>query len=681
MNFCALVFTFAYIFYASINSIMTNLPENTGHKELPKVGSSPLDLLQRHIVLKKIYFYSGPNYYLDRAAMVFNISFSPILRGYDLGQLKETISARFPAIKTKEIDELPELFAETLLQVLKLDLDLHIYLYDVLVDNEEYSIAIEYLDDFVAEKALFFLADWFDAMLNPKVRFNFGGKFRKLQEDFDKGVFGGPTIYSLIEAGMKRKIPVNYLKIEGQFQWGYGKRSIRGKSTVLDVDGVKDTEFTQYKDACKDFLLVCGFPAPKGETCFTEEEVLDAVENVGFPLVIKPVAGHKGQGVTTGISDIEGAKRAFKIVVALGKEQEGGFQGAIVETHVEGNDHRLLAIGGKFSAALEREPAFVIGDGIHTIGQLIQIENDTNPNRSNHLRAPLARIVVDEDMTNYLGLQNLSLNTKAPDGEKVYLRRVANISAGGLSCNVTDVVHPDNIRLVEDIASFFRVTAFAIDVLTSDISKSWREGNFGIIEINAGPGIFMHLAPAIGQPVDVPGQLMEHFFPTPDHARIPIVVGNAITNEIAEAIRAKAIELFPKLRYFGSLITEGIFINGHFFTKHAEHDTNVAILLRHIGLDIALFNHHKEAIHDYGIYHSGADIAILDNPNYAERTLESELLPHGFVLEVYPDKIEVLDKEKSLAIFPITDPANKLEVMMQAITPCLKEIIARYENR
>jgi cyanophycin synthetase len=511
-----------------------------------------------------------------------------------------------------------------------------------------------------------------------RMPFTFSAKFRKLQLDYERGLYGGPTIYSLIEAGMKRGIPVNYLKVEHQFQWGYGKKSIRGKSTVLDVDGIKDTEFTEYKDSCKEFLLSCGFPTPRGESCFDEESCVEVANELGFPVVLKPISGHKGQGVTTGIANDQEVREAYQRVLKHHEEHATEFGGVIVEQQVSGRDHRLLAVGGKFVAALEREPAYVIGDGVHDIENLIRIENDTNPDRSSGIRAPLAKIVIDEDIHNYLSLQNLSVKSVPKDGAQIYLRRVANISSGGLSVNVTDIIHPKNIQMVEDIAGFFRVTVLGIDVLTEDISKPWTEGNFGIIEINAGPGIFMHLAPAKGAPIDVPGKLMEHFFPTPSACRVPMIIGNNLSAEFCAKIYQKVKEINPALKYFGSAGKEGAFLNGRFLVKNKQHDANIEIILRHIGLEIAVFSHDREAIHDYGIYHSKADIVILDNPNYAEKMLEREMLPEGYVIDVYEDKIEVLDNEKSLGVHAIRTPEEKEAKLLEIIGLILPEILKKY---
>ncbi len=632
----------------------------------------------RNITIKKIYFYSGPNYYLSRACVVFNINFSPIVKEISLFKMKMAIVARFPEIADLYTKDLPELFAQALLFTQKMGINLCIDKYDVLDDDEEHSIAIEYLDEYVAEDAIYFVAQWFESIANPKIQFNFSAKFRQLQTNFDKSLFGGPTIYSLIEAGFRLGVPVNYLKIENVFQWGYGKKAIRGRSTVLDVDGIKDTEFTQLKDACKDFLLSCGFPTPIGKNCYSIEEAIAEAQNLGFPVVAKPLAGHKGQGVTTGIQTVPELQIAFQRIIEYHQKNSTPFQGCIVEQQIYGKDHRLLTIGGKFIAALEREPAFVIGDGINSIIELIRIENETNPNRSSNSRAPLAKIAIDQDLQDYLVLQNLTLNNVLPDGEKIYLRRVANISAGGLSTNVTSIMHPNNVKLAEDIASFFRVTCMGIDVMTDDISKPWQEGNFGIIEINAGPGVYMHLSPAHGGSIDVPAKLIGHFFPEPKAARIPIIIGNNLSLSFVQMLYAKLQEMNPKMRYFGAVVAEGAFLNGSYLVKNKRHDQNVEIILRHIGLDFAVFSHHRDDIHDYGIYHSGADIVILDNPNYAERTLERELIKGGYLIDVYPDRIELLDSEQALGNFPKEGKSTE-EKLLEIITPLLEGLMKKYE--
>ena len=628
--------------------------------------------------IQKIVFYSGPNYYLNKKAMVFNIyikEHGPFSEFY-----KDEILKIYPDLENNYPKRVVDLFVKVLIKVLKLDMDLFINKYSIMTDNDEYTVAVEYLDKYTNEDTVYFVRDWFRAISNNE-EFDFHAGFQKIQDDFLRTLYGGPTLYSLVEAGLKRNIPVNFLFEENQFQWGYGKKQIRGRSTIFSVDGIKDTEFTTYKDMVGEFLELFGFPTPKGKNCFTEEEIVKEALKIGFPVVVKPVSGHKGQGVTTGIRSEEEVLKAFRNII---KNQEEGshFDGAIVQKQIEGYDHRLLSVGGKFVAALERVPAFVVGDGENNIEKLIEYEN-AKKIRENNPRSPLTKIYIDEDLLDFLKLQDLSLETVPQKGEKIVLRRVANISQGGVSINVTDKIHPKNIKLVEDIAKYFNVTALGIDVLTEDISVPWDEGDFGIIEINAGPGVFMHLKPAYGGSIDVPGIIMHHHFPQEGYERIPIIIGNNLSLNFSHILYDKLQEIKSDV-VFESLTKEGVYLNRKYFFQSNTHDTKVKIILRNPRLDIAMFNHTKDDIFDYGIYHEGADIVILENPHYGEVILKDHVLLYGFYVEVSDKKITVYQNTglKDFLIVGTLEYETEIEKdykILKAIEPILPDLLKKYE--
>ncbi|MCD4665837.1 MAG: hypothetical protein K8R68_11260, partial [Bacteroidales bacterium] len=559
----------------------------------------------------------------------------------------------------------------------KMDIDLFINKYAISIDGDDYVIAVEFLDEEVAEESVYLVRDWFRAITEDR-DINFGDEFLKLQEDFDSTLFGGPTIYSLIEAGLKRSIPVFFLFEENQFQWGYGKKNLRGRSTTVSTDGIKDTEFTMYKDMVGDFLMMCGFPTPIGKNCFDENEIVDEALKLGFPVVVKPVAGHKGQGVVTGIENEEGVKKAFNDILG-GAEAEGiNFEGAIVQQQIYGTDHRLLAVGAKFAAALERVPAFVVGNGKDAIKDLIEVENDKEI-RLDNARSPLAKIHIDDDLKDFLELQSLTLNSIPAEDEKIELRRVANISAGGVSINVTDKIHPDNIKMVEDIAGFFDVKCLGIDVLSADISKPWRDGNFGIIEINAGPGVFIHRAPAYGGSIDVPGLFIRSHFLKDENARIPIIAGNKLSQNFANLLNNKLHEINNNI-YFSSLTEEGIHFNGNYFFKNEKHNENVKIILRNPKTEFALFTHNFDNIFDYGILHEEADVVILDNPHYAEeKTLLEQLLPDGILVEINDNSIEISGENIENKSISFEGDQDKDAKMLEIIEPLLGELMVKYD--
>lgn len=599
---------------------------------------------EQDFFVHKFYAYSGPNYYLDRQAMVFNLWIDP--EGYDVEYYRNQVIEKFPEIEEDYPGRVAELFAKVLSCVFKMDMNLFTRKYHIERDGEEWTIAMESLNDYLAEEAIYFVSDWFVAMNKNDRSFDFDGEFARLQEIFDKSMLGGPTIYSLIEGAIKREINVHYLYEENQFQWGYGKKQIRGRSTIFHIDGIKDTEFTSYKDMVGEFLEMCGFPTPKGRNCYTVEELKEAVEELGFPLVVKPVAGHKGQGVTTGIQSEEQAITCFNNIVKAAKEEGVAFDGALAQQQIYGYDHRILVIGGKYAATLKRVPAYVVGNGTNTIKELIETEN-AREIRADTARSPLAKIYIDDDLIDYLQRQNLSLDSIPKRDEEIVLRRVANISAGGVSINVTNDIHPTNIQMVENIAKFLNVTVLGIDVLAKDIGRPWNEGDFGIIEINAGPGVFMHLAPAEGGSVDIPGKIMEHLFgKIPGFDRIPIICGNNISSYLIEKIHTKLREYKSNIE-LGSIRKDGVYFNSTFFTKNPAHDTNIAILLRNPKLDFAIINHTRDNIHDYGMWHQGMDVAILNRANYAEQVMERDVMKDGLVIEIEEvglDEEELIEK-------------------------------------
>jgi cyanophycin synthetase len=623
--------------------------------------------------LSKFYAYPGPSYYLDRQALVFNIFIAPA--GESVDYFKQEVAKLIPHIAQKETPYMIDLYCEVLLHVMKMDIDLFVNKYAISNDGEDYVIAIEYLDKYVAEDAAYLVSDWFRAISANK-QFDFAGEFLKLQAVFDKTLFGGPTIYSLVEAGVKLNIPVTYLFEENEFQWGYGKKQLRGRSTTFHTDGIKDTEFTMYKDMVADFLMLCGFPTPIGKNCYEEEEIVKEALKLGFPVVVKPVAGHKGQGVTTGIESEEEVRKAFNKITASAEAEGQKFAGALVQQQIYGTDHRLLAVGSKFVAALERVPAYVDGDGVNTVEKLIEVENEKLI-RLDNARSPLCKIKVDDNLKEFLKLQNLSLTYVPKKDEKITLRRVANISAGGVSINVTPKIHPDNVQLVEDIAGYFNVKCLGIDVLSADISKSWRDGNFGIIEINAGPGVFMHLAPAYGGSIDVPEKIMLTHFPKQGSGRIPIIACNKVSDNLAAMINNKLHDIKKDI-FFASLNENGVFFNGRYFFNNKEHDQNVKIILRNPKLDFALFAHSKDDIYDFGTLHQGADVVILDDASYTEEdTLKAQLLPGGMLIEVIGGELKVIVDEQEKDSMHVSD--DKDSMIFNALESYLKELIYKYE--
>jgi cyanophycin synthetase len=597
----------------------------------------------------------------------------------------EKVKKTFPKIELNDDDHLVDLFVKAIVEISKMDMDLSCSSYHIETDKDDYVIAIEYLDKVVSEDIIYLVADWFYAMTMEKP-FDIDKEFVTIQEDFNETVYGGPTIYSIYDTAVKRGIDVNYLDEENCFQWGMGKKHIRAISTTLHIDSIRDTEFTSLKDKCEQFLSGLGFPVPKSVKCYNAKLAVEIAEEIGYPIVVKPVTGHKGENVTTGIMDKEHVTAAFNQIINDCKEKCIHFDGVLVQEEIYGTDHRILTVGSKFAACLERVPAFVIGDGEQSIAELIEEEN-SKLIRLDNARSPLCKIVIDEDLIEFLKLQSLSIATIPEKGSEVVLRRVANISAGGVSRNVSDIIHPDNIELVESIAKYFDIVSLGIDVLAKDISKSWKDGDFGIIEINAGPGIFMHLAPAYGESIDIPGKIIDTMFKgKPNYHRVPIIAGNRVDKNLADAIGEKVNSLHNReLFEYSSLTDEGVSVNGKLLFNNRDHDQNCKFLFRNPNLDFAIINHNRENIHDYGIWHTYSDLIILDRANYAENILKRDLTEDGVLIEAVevendPSNITISTSIGEERLFEKVVPVEDIgKVILEQVGNHLDKLIDKYE--
>ena len=577
--------------------------------------------------------YEGPNVYLSKQAVTFEIF---KIEQTQFEQIKNAGIKQFSSLKNE--NNFFYFIARSIIEVQKLGpSNLYPHNFNVVDKKESAIIAIEYLERGLGWRCTDFVLNWYEAVLN-KMDFDFQTLNHELALYFRKTICGGPTIYSILESAYKRKIPIRLLETENVFQFGYGKNQQRSRSTILSSDSYKDTEFTCQKDMCKNFMEKMDFPIPKGDVVTTVKGAVKAVEKLGFPVVVKPVEGHKGIGVTTNIQTLEELKFAVETLINDTEEEPD----IIVEKYITGTDHRLLVIGGKFAAALQRVPAFVIGDGEKTILELIRIEN-TKPERDeSNPRAPINQIIVDKIMDDFLKENyNYVRNTVLKKGEKIFLRGIANISGGGVSINVTDIVHPDNVKLAATIAEYLLIGAFGIDVLTDDISKSWKDpdNSFAIIELNAGPGIMMHTAPAIGEPIDTPGIIWKNFYPTFESSRVPIIIFNRVTPEVISKY-TKIIKENTKFKKIGFSSHQGVYINGEWvFNNHEDYSTNVLFLLRNPKLDIALIEYDSEEIKEHSLYYEKSDAVIFDYPNNIEKEiLTRELLPDGITLDASDEK-------------------------------------------
>ncbi|MEQ8903493.1 MAG: cyanophycin synthetase [Roseovarius sp.] len=330
----------------------------------------------------------------------------------------------------------------------------------------------------------------------------------------------GPSTGSIVDAAKARNIPwTNLTEGTSYTQLGHGVKQRRFQATVTDESGIIGHSIADDKDWTKQILGDAGIAVPQGYTCYSWDEIKEAAEWIGWPVVTKPLAGNHGRGVTTDISNLDDLKSGYEAALARVRDDSGA---VIVESYIKGEDHRMLVIGGKLVAAARRRPAHVTGDGKSTIQALIDKANE-DPRRGVGHENLLTQIHIDEQTHRMLEQAGLTLDSVPPEGEMVFLKSTANISTGGTATDLTDEVHPDIRFAMERIARHVGLDVIGIDLLAETLTKPLDQQSAGVVEVNAGPGFRMHMAPTHGTPRPVGEHVVDMLFPDPtDDGRIPI---------------------------------------------------------------------------------------------------------------------------------------------------------------
>ncbi len=330
----------------------------------------------------------------------------------------------------------------------------------------------------------------------------------------------GPSTGSIVNAAKARNIPAYNLTAGTSYtQLGHGVKQRRFQATVTDASGIIGHSIADDKEWTKQVLEDAGVPVPRGQVCYSFEEAEEAAAWIGWPVVTKPLSGNHGRGVTADIANAEDLRAGFDAALARVRDDSGA---VIVESYIKGEDHRMLVIGGKLVAAARRRPAHVIGDGRTTIQRLIEIEN-SDPRRGVGHENLLTQIQVDVQTERLLEQAGYALDTVLPEGQIAFLKSTANISTGGTAADLTDEVHPEVKFAMERIGRLVGLDIIGIDLLAENLSVPLDQQSAGVVEVNAGPGFRMHMAPTHGTPRPVGEHVVDMLFPDPtDDGRIPI---------------------------------------------------------------------------------------------------------------------------------------------------------------
>jgi cyanophycin synthetase len=418
----------------------------------------------------------------------------------------------------------------------------------------------------------------------------------------------GPSTESIIKEAEARKIPWMPLSARAMVQLGYGINQKRIQATLTDRSSILGVELACDKEGTKTILQDAGIPVPRGTTIRYFDELEDAIASVGgYPIVIKPLDGNHGRGITIDIKSWKEAEEAYELASAASKTQS-----VIVERYYEGSDHRILVVNGKVVAVAERIPAHVIGDGRSTIAKLIDITN-SDPNRGDGHDNILTKITLDKTANDVLARQGYTLDTVLSKGARAYLRATANLSTGGIAIDRTDEIHPENIWLAERAIKIIGLDIAGLDVVTPDIRKPLREVNGVIVEVNAAPGFRMHVCPSYGLPRNVGAAVLDMLFPPGKSPRIPILAITG-TNGKTTTTRLLAHIVQQTKKVVGYTTTDGIYINEHLVEKgDTTGPQSARVILKDPTVEVAVLETARGGILRSGIAFDSCDVSVVLN--------------------------------------------------------------------
>jgi cyanophycin synthetase len=415
----------------------------------------------------------------------------------------------------------------------------------------------------------------------------------------------GPSTGSIVDEAVARDIPWIRLGTNSLVQLGYGVNQMRFQATITCKTSNIAVDIACNKEETKRMLDLASIPVASGSICVDEEDLENTIKKIGYPIVIKPLDGNHGKGASINVVTWEDAVAGLEYAKKYSRR-------VIVEKFITGFDFRVLVIDNKLVAAAKREPAHVIGNGKDSIQTLIE-ETNKDPRRGYGHENVLTQIDVDRDTLDLLEKLNYTVDSVPKNGEIVYLKSTANLSTGGTSIDVTDMMHPENIFLCERISRVIGLDICGIDIMAENLTQPLKENGGCILEVNAAPGFRMHLAPSEGLPRNVAAPVIDMLYPPGKPSRIPII---AVTGTNGKTTTTRLLAHIVKNNGYkvGFTTSDGIYIQNHMMEKgDTTGPLSAEYILKDPTVEFAVLETARGGILRSGLGFSRCDIAIITN--------------------------------------------------------------------
>ncbi|HEY5801236.1 MAG TPA: cyanophycin synthetase, partial [Burkholderiaceae bacterium] len=387
--------------------------------------------------------------------------------------------------------------------------------------------------------------------------------------------------------------------------FGWGSKQRRIQAAEMDTTSAIAETIAQDKELTKKLLDAAGVPVPVGRTAENAEDAWKAAQEIGLPVVVKPKDGNQGKGVTVNITTREQTIAAYNAAKEFRDD-------IMVERFLAGHDFRLLVIGNKLVAAARRDPPHVVGDGVHSVRELVEIVN-ADPRRGTGHGTALTKIRFDDIALARLALQGLAADSVPPIGQRVVLRNNANLSTGGSATDVTDDVHPEVAARAVEAAQMIGLDICGVDVVCDSVLRPIEEQNGGVVEVNAAPGLRMHLSPSYGKGRPIGEAIVNAMFPEGDDGRIPLIAVTG-TNGKTTTVRLAAHLLAASGLRVGMTNTDGVYVNGRQIDSgDCSGPRSARNLLQHPDVDAAVFETARGGILREGLAYDRCKVAVVTN--------------------------------------------------------------------